>query len=106
MTLIPKPLKNTAGTRESLRWRWTQGGLKREGRDSLDFLETVLGVACCRSRSSEGVCFCLLACLLALSLYVDVAEAEGGAERSGRKIDVVAVPAWETGGAPPLAPRK
>jgi hypothetical protein len=72
--------------------------LKREGRDSLDFLETVLGVACCRSRSSEGVCFCLLACLLALSLYVDVAEAEGGAERSGRKIDVVAVPAWEQGG--------
>jgi hypothetical protein len=42
------PLKNTARTRESLRWRKDPRGLKREGRDSLDYLERVPEVACCR----------------------------------------------------------
>ncbi len=44
-----------------------KGGLKREGRHSLDYLETVLGVACYRSGSSEGV-YCACACLRARSL--------------------------------------
>ena len=83
-------------------------GLKREGRDSLglQYLERVPGVACWRSRSSEGVL--VLAGVLALFLSFfrccHGKEAEGGAERSGRKIDVDVVPCMgNRGGGPPCA---
>ncbi len=51
----------------------------------------------------------VLACARALSLCrrCHCKEAEGGAERSGRKIDVDVVPAWETGvKAAPFASRE
>jgi hypothetical protein len=59
-------------------------------------------------------CLCLQVCLLSffLSFFLSFEvchckEAEGGAERSGRKIDVDVVPCMgNRGGAPPFASRK